>query len=146
MPHFGELNLEAIRDILVPEQQPDAAHAEAPPTANTLYTILDTTRNVRIISACVFCVWTVQPDPLELIITIDGQTIIHGFNDPVSATWYHAIREGHLDWDVQSLTVTNPAERSFLLEGRSVKIEMRIGRITPGTVSTLSGIVKYAKW
>jgi len=122
----------------VPEHQADATLSQANPVSGTKYTVLDTTKNVRIISVSVQCTWTVQPTPIEVHITIDGVSITVGFTDPVSATSYFFVN------DRSSLCVfTANRAQAFQLEGRSVKIE---AEITGGTVSNLSATVKYAKW
>ena len=70
------------------KQQPDASLNQANPVSGTKYTVLDTIRNVRIIGIEVNVTWTVQPSPLEIHITIDGQTLRFFKTDPVSATAY----------------------------------------------------------
>jgi len=125
----------------VPEHQADATLSQANPTSGTKYTVLDTTKNVRLLSIEVACTWTVQPTPLEAHISIDGQSYTAPFTDPVSAVYYeYALGGGAAD----VLTATAiQYNRAFLLEGRSVKVEVEI---TGGTVSNLTARVKYAKW
>ena len=123
------------------KHQDDATINQANPVSGTKYEVLAETKNVRIISIAVRCTWTVQPTPLEVWITVDGQTMRFYFPDPISDTWY----KGYIaDESVEGyLTVDYAAQyRAFLLEGRSVKVE---AEITGGTVSNLSARVKWAK-
>jgi len=130
------------RAIIPPVHQADATLNQANPGSGTQYAVLATTRNVRIISIAVVCTWTVQPTPLEVHLTIDGNTITHTFTDPVSATWYYTSMSAALAELLQPLSATSP-DRPFLYEGRSVAIT---AEITGGTVSNLSARVKYARW
>ena len=125
------------------QHQADATLSQANPVSATLYTVLDTTPNVRVISIAVSVVWTVQPTPLEIVVTIDGQTIIWTFTNPATGTDYYAGVKAAFTPTTQPLDVNDLAlYRAFLLEGRSVKIE---ARTTGGTVSALYAKVKYAK-
>ena len=125
------------------KHQPDATLDQADPASGTKYTLLDTTRNVRIISISAKCTWTVQPSPLEVHLTIDG--IAHKFSavDPVSTDLYFAfVREGFHETNQLLETTAYGPYRAFLIEGRSVKVEVEI---TGGTVSNLSARVKWAQ-
>jgi len=131
----------------VPERQADAVLNQANPGDGTEYEVLATTRNVRIYSISVQCTWTVQPTPLQIHITIDGQTITHSFTDPATATVYMLRRTGNDDFvaaTTQSLVIaTGINYLAFWCEGRSIRIT---AEITGGTVSNLSARVKYARW
>lgn len=130
--------------IFPPAQQADAVLNQANPVSETAYTVLATTKNVRVISITVSVAWTVQPTPLEIVVTIDGQTIIWTFTNPVTGTDYYAGVRAAFTPTTQPLDANDLAPyRAFLLEGRSVKIE---ARTTGGTVSGLYATVKYAKW
>ena len=124
----------------IPKHQPNALLTQANPVSGTKYTVLDTTRNVRIIGIGAQCVWTAQPTPLEIWVTVDGQTLRFYKTDPATAVWY-AAREHDLATEDSSLSGTLAAI-AFLLEGRSVKVE---AEITGGTVSNLNARVKWAK-
>lgn len=133
----------ASKSYPVPEQQTDASLSQAP-TSGTQYTVLDTAEHVRIISIAAVCTWTVQPTPLQIHITIDGQTMTFSKTDPVSATWYFATKIPSTAAADQELAAADLQRyMSYLLEGRSVKVT---AEITGGTVSNLSARVKYAKW
>ena len=124
------------------KHQPDAVLSQTDPVSGTWYTVLDTTKNVRVILADARVTWTVQPTPLEIRITIDGEVIPWSQADPESLADYFTvwIKQGYHD---QLLAIaTAPLSVAFLLEGRSVKVE---ARITGGTVSNLSARVKWAK-
>jgi hypothetical protein len=87
--------------------------------------------------------WTVQPNPIEIIVTVDGQTLTWYYTTAVTATFYYANNNAALAANLLYLDPTDFGERrAFLLEGRSVKIE---ARTTGGTVSNLTARVKYAK-
>jgi hypothetical protein len=133
----------------VPAHQADAALNQAAPGDGVEYTVLDTTKNVRIISMIVQCTWTVQPTPLELHLTIDGVSHTYAMANPVSATPYIARALPDLSELNQGLTALTGSITDvtacvpFLIEGRSVKVT---AEITGGTVSNLTARVKYAKW
>lgn len=131
----------SLNKARVPEQQPDATLNESNPISGTKYEVLATTKNVRIIGISVQCTWTVQPTPLEVHLTIDGQTVTFTFTDPATATDYFAKNASGKPETSQELNVTEP-EQAFLREGRNVKVE---AEITGGTVSNLSCRVKWAK-
>jgi len=126
----------------VPEHQADATLSQANPVSGTKYTVLDTTKNVRLLNIIVRVTWTVQPTPLEVHITIDGQVVTFTKTDPVTITSYfpQTLDAFTLPGGVLDTVVVH---RAFLLEGRSVKVEVET---TGGTVSNLSARVKYARW
>jgi len=104
---------------------------------------IGTQKNVRIKSISVSCVWTVQPTPLEVHVTIDGNAIIHTFTNPVSALYYDAVRDSDQVETAQGLrSIADNVSQyvDILYEGRSVKLECEI---TGGTVSALYMIVKW---
>jgi hypothetical protein len=126
-----------------PAHQGDATLSVDNPISGTKYTVLATTRNVRIITICVKVIWTVQPTPLEAHITANGVNITLSFTNPVTATWYFDILFNPNN-DDGALSAANPTStRPFLLESQSVKIEVET---TGGTVSNLSARVKWARW
>lgn len=105
--------------------QADAVISQANPVSTTLYTVLNTTRNVRLIGIAINIDWAVtQPTPLEVLITVDGQTVSGFINNPVSGTWYFFVINPNDA--AQVLTATNPAARAFLLEGHSVRVQIRV--------------------
>jgi len=122
------------------QHQADAILSQANPISGDKYTVLDTTKNVRIIGIQAVVTWTVQPTPLECHITIDGLSLTASQTDPVSGTGYHVeIVEGGGTF---RFTLATHENRAFLVEARSIKIEVET---TGGTVSNLSARVKYAK-
>jgi hypothetical protein len=126
-------------------QQPDAVLSQANPVSTTLYTVLPATSNVRINSIIVNVTWTVQPNPLDVVVTIDGKTLRFYKSNPVSGTDYYTVVSCHSDDNNQDLdtSLTNNALMiPFFIEGRSVKIEVRT---TGGTTSNISARVKWAK-
>jgi len=126
----------------VPERQADATLNQANPGDGTQYEVLPTTRNARIIGITVICTWTVQPTPLEIHVTIDGQTLTFAKTDPVSGTYYTIELNPERAENAGYLTGW-AAGYYILMEGRSIRIT---AEITGGTVSNLSARVKYARW
>lgn len=134
-----------LRHKIPPKLQTVAYLAQANPVSGTKYTVLDTTKNVRIHNIAVDCTWTVQPNPLEVHLTIDGLSFKASFTNPVSATAYF-LNLLSISWNSNDVTLSATseiAERAFLLDARSIKIEIEI---TGGTVSQLRGQVRYSKW
>ena len=133
--------LRAEADVF--KQQADATLSQANPVSGTKYTVLDTTKNVRIKSITARCTWTVQPTPLEIHLTIDGILYTAEYIDPISLTDY--ITQFRSYSGLLLLTIIDAMYTygaPFLVEGRTVKIE---AEITGGTVSNLFSRVKYAK-
>lgn len=128
--------------IQVFEHQADATLSQANPVSGTKYTVLDTTKNVRVVTAFVSVTWTVQPTPLQIHVTIDGNSLTHQVTNPVSATNYELALNNQGE-TAQPLSVEGTRLNwGFCYEGRSIKIEVET---TGGTVSNLSATVKYAK-
>lgn len=129
------------------QQQADAAISQANPVSTTLYTVLAATANVRIISISATVTWAVtQPNPLEVLVTIDGNTLVFIAANPVSATPYFAVIEPYAPETTQILSndVNSTRYRAFLLEGRSVQVQVRVTwAVTQPT--PLVCRVKYAK-
>ena len=131
------------------EHQPDATISVTDPESGQKYEWKDkdgnplgTQKNVRIISIYALTTWTGQPTPLEIHVTIDG--VPHRFfvNDPVSGTSYQGEIFPRALETAQLLTTASNLVNAFLLEGRSVKVEVEI---TGGTVSDLKARIKWAK-
>lgn len=132
------------KDYPVPEQQAVASLDQANPVSGTKYTVLDTTKNVRILSVWAYITWSVQPTPLEVHVTIDGQSQQASLTNPATLTSYflrRAANGGTVDFALTTGTVAGAV--AFLIEGRSIKIEIET---TGGTVSNLKCKVKYQKW
>lgn len=130
-----------------PAQQDDKYLITANPVSGTKYTVLDTTKNVRIIAISADITWaTTQPTPLEVWVTIDGIEFRYVVADPISETVYFAICAEDSAPTGQTLSSTSRAPyRTFLLEGRSVKVEVEITWETTQP-TPLNCRVKYAKW
>ena len=139
---------------LVFKHQDDSVTIIANPVSATKYewlvgdtgagAALGTQKNVRILSASVQVTWAVtQPDPLEIIITIDGNVLPAEKTDPVTGNYYEisersGYANGYLDTHLASKT------RAFLYEGRSVKVEARITWATTQPTD-LTMRIKWAK-
>lgn len=129
---------------LVFQQQADATLTQANPVSGTKYTVLAATSNVRLIGIETHVTWTVQPTPLLCVVTIDGIAYEFSVANPVSTTKYY-VSIGMSAAEVNmALEATDRVStgRPFLLEGRSVKVEIKT---TGGTTSEIYGRVKYAK-
>jgi len=133
-----------------PEHQPDA-YLNLVPVSGTRYGwstdglvsgALGALNYVRLYSIACWCVWTVQPSPLETHVTIDGQAVRFFFNNPASTTVYKVRPWENPDSADNWMSVTT-YDKAFILEGRSVNVEFEI---TGGTVSNLSARVKWARW
>jgi hypothetical protein len=124
----------------------DAVLNQATPVSGTKYTVLDTTRNCRIHSIVAKVTWTVQPTPLEIHLTIDGEAFVATQANPVTATDYALAQSVATDmlaavagvfttaYNVDALPIYN-------YEGQSVKVEVET---TGGTVDPLECRVKYS--
>ncbi len=140
-----------IRNLTPPKLQADAVLSQANPVSTTLYTVLVTSPNVMIRSIETHVTWAVtQPTPLEVVVTIDGQTIIFLVANPVSGSYYYAFPEPATAENAQYLSLFNaynsqPLGKAVLLEGRSVRVQMRVTwAVTQPT--PLVGRVKHARW
>jgi hypothetical protein len=127
--------------------QADAAISQANPVSTTLYEVLATTANVRIISIGAQIDWAVtQPTPMEVLVTIDGQVITFSVANPVSGSGHGAVIDSNTI--IQALVSGSGFAynlRGFLLEGKSVRVQIRITwAITQPTPLTCR--VKYAKY
>jgi len=111
------------------QHQPDAVLNQANPVSGTLYPVLPVNEDVRIISVYARITWAVtQPTPFEALITIDGNTLIHVGNNPISNTNYEAILVGENAENGQYLItgVDRTSNRAFLYEGQSISVQARI--------------------
>ena len=127
------------------QHQADAAISQANPVSTTLYEVLPTTKNVRLISVAAAITWAVtQPTPLEAHVLIDGVSMIFLKTDPVTGTAYFAQVWGDPSAINQGLTAVEDVGRSFLLEGKSVKVEVEIAWATTQPTN-LTMRVKWAK-
>jgi len=125
---------------------PDATLTQANPVSGTFYPVLPATENVRIITMAAVVTWaTTQPTPLRLRVIIDGQTLYFDVTNPITATWYGATIREQFAPAAQALTTIEviTQRRAFLLEGKSVQIDMQITwAVTQPT--PVDVIVKYA--
>ena len=130
----------------VPRQQPDAYISQANPVSTTIYPVLPTTKNVRILSIETDITWAVtQPTPLEVILVIDGLTYIFFQNNPVTATPVYATLTGNNSIITFPLSTDWLPYKEFLIEGRSINVGVRVTwAVTQPT--PLNCRVKYAKW
>ena len=142
------MKLVSNKHLAPPKQQADAAISQNNPVSTTLYEVLPTTRNVRVISISASITWAVtQPTPLEVVMTIDGQSVVFIVANPVSASPYEAANQFQQAETAQGLLsgIYYSAYRSFLREGRSVRVQVRVTwAVTQPT--PLVCRVKWAKW
>lgn len=111
-------------------------------TDGSVANAIGTQTNVRIISIAALDDWSVDTTSIEVHVTIDGVAFIF-IVDPNDDTWYFADLGAQLAPAANVLTTTdNSITRAFLLEGRSVKVEVES---TGGTSDTLWLRVRWAK-
>jgi hypothetical protein len=118
---------------------PDALLVQAAPVQNTWYTVLDTVANCRLIGLGIG-IATVGED-LEVKITVDGRTII-GTGTAVEGAEYQAMIHTHDTGTVLVFSSTE-APRSFIIEGRSIKVEIR--KTTANGAGNLLGCAMYGQ-
>lgn len=148
------MSYEAItkRMPFLPMHQGDAYFSQANPVSGTLYewavggVLLGTQQNVSIITLSATITWGVtQPTPLEIVVTIDGQTIVFAAGNPVSGQIYYGDIARSNVTDQPMYAEANTSYRPFLLEGRSVKVEARVTwAVTQPTPLVFR--VKWARW
>lgn len=130
-----------------PTQETDAyldRSGASPPASGTSYSVLATTKNVRVKAICTNIAFTVQPNPLEVHGVIDGITYLWTMTNPATATYYYCMIDSRNAQNAQGFVTTQPdPNRAFLIEGRSISIN---AEITGGTVQTLQCRVVHAKW
>lgn len=122
---------------------PDIATSQANPVSTTIYTVLSETVNVKILGISAAITWaTTQPTPLDVIVTVDDYPILFTVANPVSASLYNAFQdEGYANGALA--TTVRLGTRPYLLEGKKVKIEIRITWATTQP-TPLTYRVKYA--
>jgi hypothetical protein len=115
------------------------------PVSLTKYTVLAEAKNVRLMGIEADVTWGVtQPSLLEVIVTVSDIPFIFKVADPVSTTKYFASLST-VAADSQILETIDRPARTYLLEGRSVKVEIRVTWATTQP-TPLNCRVKYAKW
>ena len=128
----------------VPTQQPQAFLAQSNPVSGFRYEVLPLTKNVRVVHMAAQASWTVQPSPLELFMTVDGEIFRFFRNNPGNNTWYFPIYQAFASHENGILTTTGPYnERAFLIEGSEVEISLEL---TGGTATNIRSRVTWAKW
>jgi hypothetical protein len=102
--------------------------------------------NVRLIAAFASVTWTVQPTPLEVHVTVDGETFTAARANPASTTPYYLFPSftdvTHDTWNLNA-TAENGFRRAFLLDARSLKLE---AETTGGTSQALNLRVLWCKF
>lgn len=124
------------------EFQTEAALDQAAPVNGTYYTILDTVLNARIYGIVIQVDTT--GETLQVRITIDGRTIESTAGACTNDTCYELIRRYTgitEDWIITDVANPFSQYKSFILEGRSVKIEVR--KTTAAGGGNLKGRVVY---
>lgn len=141
----AKMDTEGRLDVVgvCPTHQAEVSLNQANPTSGTKYEVLDDTL-VRLIAVAAKTTWTVQPTPLELHITVDGQTLRWFTANPASNVWFWVLwNYGDGSNDQAFVTPDYQKAIAFLLEGRDVKVEVEI---TGGTTSSVQCRLKWAKW
>lgn len=124
-----------------PTHQADAVLAQAAPVQNTYYPILNTTSNCRVLA--IFGMVADTGETLQLRLTIDGQVIENTAAAVPANTYFEAVHfvGGVIEWTTID---TGARYRAFLIEGKSVKVEIR--KTTIAGAGNLNGRVRYQKW
>jgi hypothetical protein len=122
--------------------QPVVDFYQANPVSTTIYPVLPVTYDVRLIGGAAWVTWTVQPDPLEIIVTVDGRELIFKKTNPVSATRNYLLRDLATLENAQNTSTDGETanRKAFIVEGQSLKVDVRT---TGGTVSALSCRIYY---
>jgi len=130
--------------IVLPKKQADATLNQANPVSNTEYTVLDTTRNVRISGLALQRNGGTVSD-IRFIMTIDGQTIHHLQNAPADGTFYYAKKDSSTTELLQLMDTSDYCRYTDeLYTGRHIKITARCTWTVQPT--SLVARVKYSKW
>jgi len=125
-------NLATVRTEQTLQQQADAVISQNNPVSNQLYTVLDTTTNVEIISFGCSVNWdTTQPTNLRVIVTVDGITKTFTCASPVTATGYvPSLNNSFAASDQFLVASASPTVASFAsyreCSGRSVKVQVAV--------------------
>jgi len=127
--------------VVPPAHQGKALLVQANPVQDQWYTILDTTLNCRIYDIC-FRVATTGED-LEVRITVDGQ-IYTVSQTAVAGDHYGIIRLLSATSGEMFASSGNPPAWAFMIEGRSIKVDMR--KTTAAGAGTLYGSATYGTW
>jgi hypothetical protein len=134
---------------LPPTYQADATLNQANPVSGTKYTLLVATVNAVIYDILASITWTVQPDPLEIHVTIDGNERTYTLASPASATSYRpslsksndpASITRYGDVGFSSSDLSTPI---IMFQGRSITVTLES---TGGTTSALKGLCEYGRW
>lgn len=121
----------------------DLAQAQNVAVQNVWYTILDTTRNCRVIG--IIMNMAIANEDLECRVTIDGVTISGVQLNAVAGTNYTALLAQTYVAMSLSFTATVYVGRGHLFEGRSVKVEVR-KTSNNGVGNVLGGSVMYEQY
>ena len=126
------------------EYQTPATLNQAAPVQNTWYTILDTTKNCRVYAIAVNIEDT--NETLECQVTIDGETMAGYAQSATHSTAYfgriYPEPIARLDYmSLDTLAETRAGNLGFLIEGKSIKVEVR--KTTAAGAGNLTGIVTY---
>lgn len=126
---------------LCPTHQANASLDQIP-VQNTWYTVLDTTKNARIISFGAYV--ETNDETIEGRITIDSQVLTVSATNftagiALAANFYNDASDA-LVW----IALGPTGYRAFLIEGKSLKIEVR--KTTAAGANLLHAKVRYAKW
>jgi hypothetical protein len=140
MPSLKLVSQVALKTDLTFKYKGQNTLAQALPVQNTWYTVLGTTLNARIIDIYAY-MSNATAETLEVKVTIDGLTLV-GTGVSVAGTAYFAMWETGNTGFIFS-TTAGVYSRAFLIEGRSVKIEIR--KTTANDTATLYCSVRYAE-
>jgi len=132
--------IEFSKSLQVFKYMADAVLSQAGAVQNTWYTVLDTTKKVRILSLMMTV--SVANEDLELKMTIDGETLNGAQANAVAGTSYYCLKDAGSANILLSATGFNMG-RYAALDANSVKIEVR--KTTANGAGTLSARAVYCK-
>lgn len=135
-----KINAQAHQNIL--SHQSDVDFSQAAPVQNTWYEMLDEV-DIRLIHLTVSVADT--GETLEVKITVDGNELTGSVAAGIGNVYHVLLDSETVDGLtlVENTLFTDPQELTFILEGHSVKIEVR--KTTANGAGTITGVVKYAE-
>ena len=135
------LNATGLRQGVPPTVQADAVLNQAAPVQNTWYPVLALTPNVRLINVSARIADT--GEDVAVRITVDGIELSAVSSLVANTSYFYTIEPDNAA-NILSNDVSSSRYRAFLMEGKSVKVDIR--KTSALGVGNLICRVKYAKW
>jgi hypothetical protein len=111
--------------------QPDITLSQANPVSGMLYPVFDANDNIEITGIIVSVTWAVtQPNPLTLVLTVDGIVKTVPFTNPVSAVQHgvflHMVAASGLRLEAVDTGASGKNVTPYLYKCRSGKVEVSV--------------------